>query len=86
MNENQDAGSDVEDDGIDIQAVQFQLTHDLDKLQKISANRQFSYRDVNILKIIICSGLYPQVYQLHIIAYYTRFIHTILRTHCSDYS
>eukprot|EP00794_Sanderia_malayensis_P005629 gene5629-6325_t len=66
MHDYQDAtgGSDVdeaEDDGIDIQAVQFQLTHDLDKLHKISANRQFSYREINILKIIICSGLYPQV-------------------------
>ena len=54
--------SEEEDDGkIDIQAVQFELTHDLDKLQKSARNRKLSFMEVNILKIIICSGLYPQV-------------------------
>ena len=57
----QSDGDDDDDEKIDIQAVQFELTHDLDKLQKSIANRTFSFRDVNILKIIICSGLYPQV-------------------------
>lgn len=61
-NEGKQSDDDDDDDGkIDIQAVQFELTHDLDKLQKSIANRRFSFRDVNILKIIICSGLYPQV-------------------------
>lgn len=55
-------GSDEEDDGkIDIQAVQFELTHDLHKLQKSTGNRKLSIMQLNILKIIICSGLYPQV-------------------------
>ena len=56
-----DESEEEEEGKIDIQAIQFELTHDLDKLQKSTGNRKFSYMEINILKIIICSGLYPQV-------------------------
>eukprot|EP00795_Rhopilema_esculentum_P012353 gene12353-3006_t len=59
--EKKEEDSDEDDDKIDIQAVQFELTHNLSKLQRSITNRDFSYLEVNILKIIICSGLYPQV-------------------------
>ena len=61
LNEKKEEDSDEDDDKIDIQAVQFELTHNLSKLQRSITNRDFSYLEVNILKIIICSGLYPQV-------------------------
>ena len=58
---NGDESEEEEEGKIDIQAIQFELTHDLDKLQKSTGNRKFSYLETNILKIIVCSGLYPQV-------------------------
>lgn len=56
--------SDGEDDdkGHDIKDLEFRLSHDLNKLQEISnKSRSFTLRDINLLKIILCSGLYPQV-------------------------
>ncbi|KAK3097302.1 hypothetical protein FSP39_008501 [Pinctada imbricata] len=54
---------DEEDDkDRDIRDLEFRLSHDLDKLQSNSnKNRSFTLRDINLLKIILCSGLYPQV-------------------------
>ncbi|OWF54057.1 probable ATP-dependent RNA helicase DHX34 isoform X1 [Mizuhopecten yessoensis] len=51
-----------DDKGEDIKDLEFRLSHDIDKLHETSnKNRNFSRRDVNLLKIILCSGLYPQV-------------------------
>lgn len=54
--------SDEEDVEVDIRDMEFKLTHDLDKLQRSSIlRRSFTLRDLNLLKIILCCGLYPQM-------------------------
>ncbi|XP_078313868.1 putative ATP-dependent RNA helicase DHX34 isoform X2 [Crassostrea virginica] len=51
-----------EDLGDDIKDLEFRLSHNLSKLQKSSIkNRCFTLADINLLKIILCSGLYPHV-------------------------
>lgn len=46
----------------DIRDLEFKLTHDLDKLEAGStARRSFTLREINLLKIILCSGLYPNL-------------------------
>lgn len=51
-----------EEDTTDIRDLEFKLTHDLDKLQAGSAaRRSFTLREINLLKIILCSGLYPNL-------------------------
>ncbi|XP_065837116.1 probable ATP-dependent RNA helicase DHX34 [Oscarella lobularis] len=51
-----------EKDELDLKDLEFKLSHDLDKLQAASNfNRSLTLRDINLLKIILCSGLYPQV-------------------------
>ena len=57
-------GIDSDDEGMetDIRDMEFKLTHDLDKLQRGSLlRRSFTLRDLNLLKIILCCGLYPQM-------------------------
>ncbi|XP_068709593.1 probable ATP-dependent RNA helicase DHX34 [Montipora foliosa] len=59
LDEDEHAGSE-NDDCTDIRDLEFKLTHDLDKLQAGSmARRSFTLREINLLKIILCSGLYP---------------------------
>ena len=54
--------SDDEEMETDIRDMEFKLTHDLDKLQRSSIlRRSFTLRDLNLLKIILCCGLYPQM-------------------------
>ncbi|GFS00064.1 pre-mRNA-splicing factor ATP-dependent RNA helicase DHX15, partial [Elysia marginata] len=56
--------SDEEGDGkeSDIKDLEFRLSNDLSQLQETSnKSRSFTLRDVNLVKIILCSGLYPQV-------------------------
>ena len=61
LDENQQSGSE-EEAGTDIRDLEFKLTHDLDKLQAGStARRSFTLREINLLKIILCSGLYPNL-------------------------
>ncbi|KAL5004824.1 hypothetical protein ScPMuIL_018280 [Solemya velum] len=51
-----------DDRGEDIKDMEFRLTHNLSQLQNVAnENRSFTLRDINLLKIILCSGLYPQV-------------------------
>ena len=46
----------------DVRDLEFKLTHDLDKLERSSIlRRSFTLRDLNLLKIILCCGLYPQM-------------------------
>lgn len=53
---------DEEDKGDDIKDLEFRLSHNLSKLQESSIkNRSFTLGEINLLKIILCSGLYPQV-------------------------
>jgi len=49
-----------EQEEVDIRELDFMLTHDLDKLSKDSA-RKLSLHDVNVLKVILASGLYPNM-------------------------
>ncbi|XP_074651789.1 putative ATP-dependent RNA helicase DHX34 [Tubulanus polymorphus] len=45
----------------DIKDLEFRLTNNLDVMQDTSFNSMnFTLRDINLLKIILCSGLYPQ--------------------------
>ncbi|XP_041367761.1 probable ATP-dependent RNA helicase DHX34 [Gigantopelta aegis] len=56
--------SDEEEDdkGDDVKDLEFRLSHDLDQLQETAnKSRRFTRRDINLLKVILCSGLYPQV-------------------------
>uniref|UniRef100_A0A8D8IRH3 Probable ATP-dependent RNA helicase DHX34 n=1 Tax=Culex pipiens TaxID=7175 RepID=A0A8D8IRH3_CULPI len=52
-----------EDDGkVDIRDVEFRLSHDSSKLDElVSGATACSYRDLMTLKLILVSGLYPQV-------------------------
>ncbi|XP_019537327.3 probable ATP-dependent RNA helicase DHX34 isoform X1 [Aedes albopictus] len=52
-----------EDDGkVDIRDVEFRLSHDSSKIQDlVSGATACSYRDLMTLKLILVSGLYPQV-------------------------
>ena len=61
LDEDEQTGS--EDEATtDIRDLEFKLTHDLDKLQAGSAaRRSFTLREINLLKIILCSGLYPNL-------------------------
>ncbi|XP_071098755.1 probable ATP-dependent RNA helicase DHX34 [Haliotis cracherodii] len=53
---------DEDDKGNDIKDLEFRLSHDLSQLQETAnKTRCFKLRDVNLLKVILCSGLYPQV-------------------------
>ncbi|XP_055541784.1 probable ATP-dependent RNA helicase DHX34 [Wyeomyia smithii] len=56
-------GDDEEDDGkIDIRDVEFRMNLDSSKLQNlVSGATACSYRDLMTLKLILVSGLYPQV-------------------------
>ncbi|KAK3727046.1 hypothetical protein QZH41_012547, partial [Actinostola sp. cb2023] len=57
----EDESDDVEP-GTDIRDIEFKMNHDLDKLMEdSSARRNFTLRDINLLKIILCSGLYPNL-------------------------
>lgn len=58
--ENSDDSSN--DSDVDMNDLDFKLRNDLSKLEASSKkNRRFTVRDVNLLKLIISSGLYPQV-------------------------
>lgn len=46
----------------DVRDLEFKLIHDMDKLQRNSIlRRSFTLKDINLLKIILCCGLYPQM-------------------------
>ena len=58
----QSGGEELQETKTDIRDLEFKLTHDLDKLEAGStARRSFTLRDINLLKIILCSGLYPNL-------------------------
>lgn len=55
-------GEEEDDKGSDIKDLEFRLSHNLQQMQETSnRSRHFTLRDINLLKIILCSGLYPQV-------------------------
>ena len=55
-------GASKDGNNIDIHDIDFKLNNNLAKLEASSKkNRRFTRRDVNLMKLIICSGLYPQV-------------------------
>ena len=61
LDEDEQTGSE-EESTADIRDLEFKLTHDLDKLQAGStARRSFTLREINLLKVILCSGLYPNL-------------------------
>jgi len=61
LQSNEDNEEDNKTDVFDIHDIDFKLRHNLSKLEESSKrNRRFSYREINLLKLIISSGLYPQ--------------------------
>lgn len=49
------------EDEVDIKDIEFKIQHDKNQVKELSrTGRDFTYRDLLILKIILCSGLYPQ--------------------------
>ncbi|XP_078482646.1 putative ATP-dependent RNA helicase DHX34 isoform X1 [Ciona intestinalis] len=62
-----DDASDADDDETvslttNMKDLEFKVRHDLDKLYKASSEeRNFTLKDVILLKVILCSGLYPQL-------------------------
>ncbi|PIK34094.1 putative ATP-dependent RNA helicase DHX34 [Apostichopus japonicus] len=51
-----------ESESFDISHLEFKLSHNMDKLQAAAQlNKRFSLRELNVLKVILCSGLYPQL-------------------------
>ena len=55
-----DSASD-EDIDSNIKDLEFRLTHDLEKIEKGFQSGGFTLRKLNLLKSILCSGLFPQV-------------------------
>ncbi|XP_064390174.1 probable ATP-dependent RNA helicase DHX34 isoform X2 [Halichondria panicea] len=56
--------SDNEEESVtsDLKDLEFKLLHDLSQLQEASnVRRNFTLKDINLLKIVLCSGLYPQL-------------------------
>ncbi|XP_076646959.1 putative ATP-dependent RNA helicase DHX34 [Halictus rubicundus] len=50
-----------DDEGIDIKDVEFRMKNDPSQVQDLlTAATAYSYKDLTMLKIILCSGLYPQ--------------------------
>ena len=46
---------------IDIKDVEFRMKNDLSQVQNlVTATTACSYKDLTMLKLILCSGLYPQ--------------------------
>jgi hypothetical protein len=55
-------GEDVSSGTSELRDLEFKLFHNLADLQEASAlRRSFSLRDLNVLKLVVCSGLYPQL-------------------------
>lgn len=49
------------DNGIDIKDVEFRMRNDSSQVQNLlNASTACSYKDLTMLKLILCSGLYPQ--------------------------
>lgn len=45
-----------------IRDIEFRLINDLSALKEMSTDSQnYRTKDINMLKLILCSGLYPQV-------------------------
>uniref|UniRef100_S4R5D4 DEAH (Asp-Glu-Ala-His) box polypeptide 34 n=1 Tax=Petromyzon marinus TaxID=7757 RepID=S4R5D4_PETMA len=64
--EEDDGGDDGEDDGASgsrlVQDVKFKLRHDVGRLHASSqSSRGLSRRQLSVLKMVLCSGLYPQL-------------------------
>lgn len=52
---------DNNDDEIDIKDVEFRMTNDPSQVQNLlTAATAYTYKDLTMLKLILCSGLYPQ--------------------------
>lgn len=53
--------NDNNDDEIDIKDVEFRMKNDATQVQNLlTAATACSYKDLTMIKIILCSGLYPQ--------------------------
>ena len=49
------------DDSLDIKDIEFRMRNDHRKVQNLlESSKAYSYKDLTILKLILCSGLYPQ--------------------------
>lgn len=46
---------------VDIRDLEFSLANDVDELRSRSAQAMSSSRDIALVKLIVCSGLYPQL-------------------------
>ncbi|XP_052902856.1 probable ATP-dependent RNA helicase DHX34 [Anopheles moucheti] len=58
----EDGDEEADDGKVDIRDVEFRLSHDSSKLQHlVTGATACSYRDLMTLKLILVSGLYPQV-------------------------
>ncbi|XP_033109817.1 probable ATP-dependent RNA helicase DHX34 [Anneissia japonica] len=55
-------GEDDDNPETNIADLEFKLSNDLNQLQEAAnVTRSFTLRDINLLKVILCSGLYPQL-------------------------
>ncbi len=59
MEEAMKEAEDAEEGKVDLKDIEFRMRNDVAKVLKTS--KQYSYRDLTILKLIMASGLYPQV-------------------------
>lgn len=55
-------GEDEEKQGVDIKDVEFRMRNDSNQVQSLlTGSSACSYKDLMMLKVILCSGLYPQL-------------------------
>lgn len=70
-----------------IRDIEFRLINDINALKEMSTDSQnYRSKDINMLKLILCSGLYPQVAIADEFNTYKRdcdqFFHTKVREEC----
>lgn len=52
---------DKEDEEVDIKDIEFRMKNDFSQVSNlVTASSACSYKDLTMLKLILCSGLYPQ--------------------------
>ncbi|XP_063963631.1 probable ATP-dependent RNA helicase DHX34 isoform X2 [Lytechinus pictus] len=57
-----DEDEESDDDASKLADIQFKLSHDVTEMEaKSNMNRSLLNREINLLKVILCSGLYPQL-------------------------
>ena len=77
---------DIDDNEPDMKDIDFRLKNDSSRVrQLLESSQAVSYTDVTMLKLIMASGLYPQVHTYCLHSLYCMYIHWPTLYHVSLY-